>query len=79
MPARTDKTYERCSELWLDGGGLRERGYSMRTSSYRISIFWPIFNVETRRRDRDQIGNVNNGGINLGQLWANIFRRHELA
>jgi hypothetical protein len=42
MAARVDKTYERCSELWLDGGGSEERGCSMRTPSYSITIFWPI-------------------------------------
>jgi hypothetical protein len=45
----------------------------MRTSSYSIAIFWPISNVETRRRDRDQIRDMNNGGINLGKLWANVY------
>jgi len=48
----------------------------MRTPSYSIAIFWPISNVEGRRRDRDQIKDMNNGGINLGQLWANVTNWH---
>lgn len=51
----------------------------MRTPSYSIASFWPISNVEARRRDQDQIRDMNNGGINLGQLWANVFWHHELA
>jgi len=48
----------------------------MRTPSYSIAILWPISNVEGRRRDRDQIKDMNNGGINLGQLWANVTNWH---